>query len=99
LFLFFLHAGVIYKKPLVNRKEFVDAVAVAMITPGPVVITVGFIGYLVAGFPECSSSGSGHLFLVIYLPLYRLLTLKKKMAKINLLNICRWHYCYSVGPW
>lgn len=27
-----------------------DAVAVAMITPGPVVITVGFIGYLVAGF-------------------------------------------------
>jgi chromate transporter len=33
-----------------NEQEFLDAVAVAMITPGPVVITVGFIGYLVAGF-------------------------------------------------
>jgi chromate transporter len=32
-----------------NEQQFVDAVAVAMITPGPVVITVGFIGYLVAG--------------------------------------------------
>ena len=34
-----------------NDKQFVDAVAVAMITPGPVVITVGFIGYLIAGLP------------------------------------------------
>ena len=33
-----------------NDRQFIDAVAVAMITPGPVVITVGFIGYLVAGF-------------------------------------------------
>jgi chromate transporter len=32
------------------EQEFIDAVAVAMITPRPVVITVGFIGYLVAGF-------------------------------------------------
>ena len=31
------------------EQQFLDAVAVAMITPGPVVITVGFIGYLVAG--------------------------------------------------
>jgi chromate transporter len=33
-----------------NEQQFIDAVAVAMITPGPVVITVGFIGYLVEGF-------------------------------------------------
>ena len=31
-------------------RQFVDAVAVAMITPGPVVITTGFIGFLVGGF-------------------------------------------------
>src|SRR5881275_2741903 len=34
-----------------NEQQFLDAVAVAMITPGPVVITVGFIGYLIAGLP------------------------------------------------
>jgi len=32
-----------------TERQFLDAVAVAMITPGPVVITAGFIGYLVAG--------------------------------------------------
>jgi chromate transporter len=32
-----------------TERQFVDAVAVAMITPGPVVITAGFVGYLVAG--------------------------------------------------
>lgn len=46
----FLHSGVVMEYHWLNEKEFVDAVAVAMITPGPVVITVGFIGYLVAGF-------------------------------------------------
>jgi len=34
-----------------TESQFVDAVAVAMITPGPVVITFGFIGFLIAGFP------------------------------------------------
>jgi len=47
----FLHAGIVNDYHWLNENQFVDAVAVAMITPGPVVITVGFIGYLVAGFP------------------------------------------------
>ncbi len=46
----FLHTGVVTENHWLNEQQFVDAVAVAMITPGPVVITVGFIGYLVAGF-------------------------------------------------
>lgn len=46
----FLHGGVVNEYHWLNEKQFLDAVAVAMITPGPVVITVGFIGYLVAGF-------------------------------------------------
>jgi chromate transporter len=45
----FLYGGVVQEHHWLNDKQFVDAVAVAMITPGPVVITVGFIGYLVAG--------------------------------------------------
>jgi chromate transporter len=46
----FLYGGVVKEYHWLNEQQFVDAVAVAMITPGPVVITVGFIGYLVAGF-------------------------------------------------
>ena len=48
-----------------NEQQFLDAVAVAMITPGPVVITVGFIGYLVAGFP-----GACVAALATFLPCY-----------------------------
>jgi chromate transporter len=46
----FLYGGVVKEFGWLNEQEFLDAVAVAMITPGPVVITVGFIGYLVSGF-------------------------------------------------
>jgi chromate transporter len=45
----FLYGGVVARYHWLTEKQFVDAVAVAMITPGPVVITAGFIGYLVAG--------------------------------------------------
>jgi chromate transporter len=45
----FLHGGVVQEFRWLDERQFLDAVAVAMITPGPVVITVGFIGYLVAG--------------------------------------------------
>lgn len=45
----FLYGGVVTEHQWLTEKQFVDAVAVAMITPGPVVITVAFIGYLVAG--------------------------------------------------
>ncbi|MDR6764333.1 chromate transporter [Flavobacterium sp. 2755] len=46
----FLHSGVVIENQWLTEQQFLDAVAVAMITPGPVVITVGFIGYLVDGF-------------------------------------------------
>lgn len=45
----FLHGGVVTRFQWLTEQQFLDAVAVAMITPGPVVITVAFIGYLVAG--------------------------------------------------
>jgi len=45
----FLHGGVVDGHHWLTEQQFLDAVAVAMITPGPVVITVAFIGYLVAG--------------------------------------------------
>jgi chromate transporter len=61
----FLHTGVVTENHWLSEQQFLDAVAVAMITPGPVVITVGFIGYLVAGFPgACVAS------LATFLPCY-----------------------------
>jgi chromate transporter len=61
----FLHSGVVEEFGWLNEHQFVDAVAVAMVTPGPVVITVGFIGYLVAGFP-----GALVAALATFLPCY-----------------------------
>ena len=46
----FLYGGVVKEYAWLTDRQFVDAVAVAMITPGPVVITTGFIGFLVQGF-------------------------------------------------
>jgi chromate transporter len=62
----FLYGGVVKEHHWLTDHQFVDAVAVAMITPGPVVITVGFIGYLVAGLAGASVAALG-TFLPCYL--------------------------------
>jgi chromate transporter len=61
----FLYSGVVHQYQWLPEPKFLDAVAVAMITPGPVVITVGFIGYLVAGF-----MGACLAALATFLPCY-----------------------------
>ncbi len=62
----FLYGGVVQQYGWLNDKQFVDAVAVAMLTPGPIVITVAFIGYLVASFPGAVAAAIG-VFLPVYL--------------------------------
>ena len=62
----FLHQGVVQQFGWLNEHQFLDAVAVAMITPGPVVITVAFIGFLVAGFAGAVMASIG-IFLPVYL--------------------------------
>lgn len=61
----FLYGGVVKEFGWLNEQQFLDAVAVAMITPGPVVITVGFIGYLVDGV-----SGACIAALATFVPCY-----------------------------
>jgi chromate transporter len=61
----FLYGGLVKENHWLNDHQFLDAVAVAMITPGPVVITVGFIGYLIAGLP-----GACVAALATFLPCY-----------------------------
>jgi chromate transporter len=62
----FLQQGVVEQFGWLTEHQFLDAVAVAMITPGPVVITVAFIGFLVAGFAGAVMASIG-IFLPVYL--------------------------------
>ena len=62
----FLHQGVVQHFGWLTEQQFIDAVAVAMITPGPVVITVVFIGYLAAGLSGAVAAAVG-IFLPVYL--------------------------------
>jgi chromate transporter len=61
----FLYDGVVQRFHWLDDRQFLDAVAVAMITPGPVVITAGFIGFLAAG-----PLGAGLAALGTFLPPY-----------------------------
>ncbi len=72
----FLYGGVVNEHHWLSERQFIDAVAVAMITPGPVVITVGFVGYLVAGLPGATVAALAtflpcYLFTIIPAPYFR----------------------------
>jgi chromate transporter len=81
----FLYSGVVQGHHWLTDHQFVDAVAVAMITPGPVVITVAFIGYLVAGVAGATTAALG-IFLPVYLVVVLLAPSYKRWAKNPQLN-------------
>jgi chromate transporter len=59
----FLEKGLVQNTGWLNQRQFLVAVAIGMISPGPVVITATFVGYLVAGFWGATVSTIG-----IFLP-------------------------------
>ena len=72
----FLRGGVVEHFHWLDDHQFLDAVAVAMITPGPVVITVAFVGFLVAGLAGALAASLGvflpcYLFVIVLAPHYR----------------------------
>jgi chromate transporter len=81
----FLYGGVVQGHHWLTDHQFVDAVAVAMITPGPVVITVAFIGYLVAGVGGATAAALG-IFLPVYLVVVLLAPSYKRWARNPQLN-------------
>ncbi len=75
----FLYGGVVAQTHWLTERQFLDAVAVAMITPGPVVITAGFIGYLVAGLLGAVLASLAvfvppYLIVLVAAPLYKRFT-------------------------
>ena len=61
----FLHGGLVTERHWITERQFLDAVAVSLITPGPVVITVAFIGSLIAGLKGGLAAALG-----VFLPSY-----------------------------
>jgi chromate transporter len=76
----FLYGGVVEQHHWLTDRQFLDAVAVAMITPGPVVITSGFIGYLVAGSWGAMAAAAG-VFIPVYLVVLFVSPFFEKIAK------------------
>jgi chromate transporter len=61
----FLREGVVQQHHWLTERQFLDAVAIGLITPGPVVITAAFIGYLVGGL-----AGAAVATVAIFVPIY-----------------------------
>jgi chromate transporter len=61
----FLHQGLVHEHHWLSEQQFVDAVAVGLISPGPVVIMATFAGYLVAGV-----AGALLATVAVFLPVY-----------------------------
>jgi chromate transporter len=61
----FLRTGVVEQHHWLTERQFLDAVAIGLITPGPVVITATFIGYLAGGF-----AGAAIATVAIFVPIY-----------------------------
>lgn len=61
----YIYTGTVVEHQWLTPQQFTDAVAVGMITPGPISVDAGFVGYLVAGLPGAVVSALG-----IFLPNY-----------------------------
>jgi chromate transporter len=76
----FLYGGVVTQHHWLTQHQFLDAVAVSMITPGPLVITTAFIGYLISRLSGAFAAAIG-VFLPVYLFVIFLTPLYERLAK------------------
>jgi chromate transporter len=58
----FIHEGVVLNYHWLTEHQFLDAIAVGMVTPGPIVLVVTFMGYLIAGIKGAFVATIGILF-------------------------------------
>jgi len=93
----FLEKGLVQQTGWLSGREFLVAVAIGMISPGPVVITATFVGYLVAGFGGAAVSTVG-----IFLPSFLLILivapiLMRHRANCNVQGFVKGAYAAAIG--
>jgi chromate transporter len=93
----FLEKGLVQNTGWINEREFLVAVAIGMISPGPVVITATFVGYLVAGFWGAAISTIGiflpsFLFVLIVAPI-----LVRQQAQPDVRGFVKGAYAAAIG--
>jgi chromate transporter len=93
----FLQQGVVQEHGWLGEREFLIAVAIGMISPGPVVITATFVGYLVAGFWGAVAATVG-----IFLPSFLLILiaapiLKRHRGNKNVQGFVKGAYSAAIG--
>ena len=93
----FLEQGLVQQFGWLDERQFLIAVAIGMISPGPVVITATFVGYLVAGFWGSVVSTVGiflpsFLFVLIAAPL-----LARHRGNANVQGFVKGAYAAAIG--
>lgn len=93
----FLEQGLVQQYNWLDQRQFLIAVAVGMISPGPVVITATFVGYLVAGFWGSLVSTLGiffpsFIFILVAAPL-----LARHRANPNVQGFVKGAYSAAIG--
>jgi len=93
----FLEQGLVQQYGWLDQRQFLIAVAVGMISPGPVVITATFVGYLVAGFWGSLISTIGIFFPSFILVLVVAPLLARHRANPNVQGFVRGAYAAAIG--
>lgn len=93
----FLEQGLVQQHGWLDEREFLIAVAIGMISPGPVVITATFVGFLVGGFWGSLASTVG-----IFLPSFLLVLLAapilaRHRANANVQGFIKGAYAAAIG--
>jgi chromate transporter len=93
----FLQQGVVQQYGWLGERDFLIAVAVGMISPGPVVITATFVGYLVAGFWGSLAATVGIFLPSFILVLVAAPLLARHRANRNVQGFVKGAYAAAIG--
>ena len=93
----FLEQGLVQHYNWLDERQFLIAVAIGMISPGPVVITATFVGYLVAGFWGSIVSTIGIFFPSFILVLVAAPLLARHRGNPNVQGFVKGAYAAAIG--